>query len=73
MERGSFKEVLGRGDGFQFQLFFLDVSQNFKLVFSMYIEQIMISLSFGYFACDNVKTSLPALETLLEAMFHVGN
>ena len=30
-------------------------------------EHILISLSFGYFACDNVKTSLPALETLLDA------
>lgn len=49
--------------------FFLggDASEDLKLVFPMYIKQILISLSFGYFACDNVKTSLPALETLLDA------
>lgn len=54
--------------GSNFNFFFGgDASEDLKLVFPMYIKQILISLSFGYFACDNVKTSLPALETLLDA------
>lgn len=70
IERGSFNgRVLGSGgDGLKFQHFFFgDVSEDLKLVFPMCNEHILISLSFGYFACDNVKTSLPALETLLDA------